>query len=205
MQASRAIKNIAVFAASRAGVNPAFNEAASKLGQLVAQNGYKAHFGGIFDGLMNEFARSVLNNGGSLTGYLPLNLQGYAKDQDVTGNYERLLVEATQDTRNAMKDKAGAFIALPGGYGSLAEIYDLTEAQYLHFYDAPQQLVKPVILYNVDGYYDGLSMQHQRAVHEGLISPAHKDIIRVANSIDDVQSILETPLKTAEEYTQEMA
>jgi len=194
------INTVAVFAASRDGLSPAFQIVASEVGTYLATHKISAGFGGVFSGLMNTFARAVLDNGGDLTGYLPQGLVPYA-NAITHPSYNEVIVASTTETRDRLAETDAA-IVLPCGLGGNAEIADWIERQYLLFYDNPDGLVKPLIPFNVNGYFDGWMQQLNEGVQQGLVTPAHVKIVRPVTSIDEMAAVLNEPLRAAKEYEQ---
>lgn len=201
MSNENSIKTVAVFASSRDLINPVFNKAACDLGLLLAEQGYQAYFGGLFSGLMNDFARAILDNNGQLTGYLPKNLAAYANKVDVSAHYEERLVGSTDESRAFMFKNADAAIALPGGLGTNVEIWGFVEQQYLLFYETPQKPVNPMILFNVAGYYDELALHLAQQVKEGAVNKGHANIVQVVQNIGGLEKILTQVLKSACDYS----
>jgi uncharacterized protein (TIGR00730 family) len=195
------IKTVAVYLSSRDMDNPVFKRAACDLGHYLTIQNYQVVFGGLFIGLMGDFARAVLDNNGQLTGYLPKNLVPYANKVNVPKHYEEHIVETVDHSRALMFKKADAAIALPGGFGTNVEICGFVEQQYLLFYENVQKLVNPMILFNLEGFYDGFFQHIARQVKEGSVNEGHSNILQTAQTIDDVGQILSQPLKPANDYS----
>ncbi len=195
------IKTVAVFSSSRDMLNPVFKKAACELGHYLAMQGYQIVFGGLFIGLMDGFARAILDNNGQLTGYLPENLVPYANKVNVPTHYEEHIVETVDHSRALMFKKADAAIALPGGYGTNVEICGYAEQQYLLFYDNPQLLVNPMILFNIEGFYDGLIQHLAQQVKHGSMNEGHSQIVQTVQSIDSLDKLLSQALKPASDYS----
>jgi uncharacterized protein (TIGR00730 family) len=200
----RAIKSIAVFASSRDLIDPVYKKAACDLGVFLANQNYQVYFGGLFIGLMDDFARSILDNNGQLIGYLPKNLIPYADRINVPTNYEERIVDSTDESRAYMFKHADAAIALAGGFGTNVEISGFTEQQYLLFYENPEKHINPMILYNVDGYYDGMFQHLGRQVAEGSVNKGHSDVVQAAHTIGDIEKILSRPLRPASDYSSDI-
>lgn len=196
------IERIAIYAASRDGLDAAFAKAAGQLGDMSARKGYHAYFGGVFLGLMKQFANAHIKNGGRLTGCLPENLIDWAERQDAAGEYEERIVSSTRALRDIFTEECEAAVVLPCGLGGDAEISDWVDRQYLHFYGDPSQLVKPIILFNVNGVFDDYRASLQHRIAQGLITPEHAQLIHFASEVGEIEAILDQPLKTVAEYTQ---
>ena len=141
----RAIRNICVYCGSNAGVNPAYAEAARTLGTLMAGAGIGLVYGGGGLGLMGELARTVLAHGGRVTGIIPGFLS--KKERMLRGAHEMIVVEDMHQRKKLMFDKSDAFVALPGGIGTLEELVEqLTWAQL-------GRHTKPIVLVNIEGFW----------------------------------------------------
>lgn len=195
------IKTVAVFSSSRDLKDPVFKETARKLGQYLVEKNYEVVFGGLFIGLMDDFARAILDNNGKLTGYLPENLVPYANKINIPSHYEEHIVESVDHSRALMFKNADAAIALPGGYGTNVEICGFAEQQYLLFYDNPQLLVNPMILFNIKGFYDGLIQHYAQQVKHGSMNEGHAQIVQTVQSIDSLEKLLSQSLKPASDYS----
>ncbi len=154
--------SVAVYCGSRFGDLPAYTQAARALGQLIAERGGSVVYGGGRVGLMGVVADAALAAGGQVVGVIPQALM----DREVghTALTELHVVQTMHERKQLMAERADAFIALPGGIGTLEELYEVWSWQQLGYHD------KPVALLNVAGYYDAL-LQFMRVSHErGFVS-----------------------------------
>ncbi len=154
--------SVAVYCGSRFGDLPAYTQAARALGQLIAERGGSVVYGGGRVGLMGVVADAALAAGGQVVGVIPQALM----DLEVGHNSltELHVVQTMHERKQLMAERADAFIALPGGIGTLEELYEVWSWQQLGYHD------KPVALLNVAGYYDAL-LQFMRVSHErGFVS-----------------------------------
>ncbi len=154
--------SIAVYCGSRFGDRPAYADAARRLGRLIAERGARVVYGGGRVGLMGAVADAALAAGGAVVGVIPQALM----DREVghAGLTELHVVQTMHERKQLMAERADAFIALPGGIGTLEEIYEVWSWQQLGYHD------KPVALLNVEGYYDAL-LQFMHVSHErGFVS-----------------------------------
>lgn len=151
------LRNICVYCGSGEGRNPAFKTAAARLGGLMAEAGIGLVYGGGSLGLMGTVARSVLDSGGTVTGIIPKFL---TERERMLEDVQNLVVtEDMHERKRLMFEKADAFVALPGGLGTLEETVEmLTWAQL-------GRHAKPIVLANVGGYWDPLNvlLAHMRA------------------------------------------
>lgn len=163
------MKRVCVYCGSSAGRRVEYGQVARALGEALIERGFGLVFGGGKIGLMGLLARAMLEGGGQVIGVIPkaLREQGLAQEE-VTD----LRVVATMHERKAlMVELADAFVALPGGFGTLEEFFEiLTWAQLgLH--------AKACGLLNVGGYFDYLTRFVDHAVQEGFVDPAHRDLL----------------------------
>jgi uncharacterized protein (TIGR00730 family) len=141
----RPIRNICVYCGSNVGINPAYAEAAHTLGRMMAEAGIGLVYGGGGLGLMGELARTVQAHGGKVTGIIPGFLS--KKERMLRDVHEMIVVEDMHQRKKLMFDKSDAFVALPGGIGTLEELVEqLTWAQL-------GRHTKPIVLVNVDGFW----------------------------------------------------
>ena len=155
---------IAVYCGSRFGDSPAFNRAAEAIGQAIGAAGDTLVYGGGRVGLMGTVADAALAAGGRVVGVIPQALM----DREVghAGLTELHVVPTMHERKQLMATRADAFVALPGGIGTLEELYEMWSWQQLGYHD------KPVALLNVDGYYDAL-LEFTRVSHaRGFVSDA---------------------------------
>ncbi len=157
------MKWVGVYCGSRDGARPIYREAAIELGKVLAKNSLGLVYGGAQSGLMGAVADGVLGGGQQVTGVLP---RGLARAEFAHPKLTTLhLVETMHERKAMMEQLSDAFVAMPGGFGTLDELFEiLTWAQVgLH--------MKPVGLLNVDGYWDALEAQIHRGFEEGFIPP----------------------------------
>ena len=165
------IHRICVFCGSNAGRDPLYVDAARNLGQLFAREGVGLVYGGGSVGLMGEVADAVLAAGGEVTGVIPHAL--WAREVGHRGLTDIRIVDTMHERKAMMADLADAFIALPGGLGTLEEIFEIwTWAQLgLH--------AKPVGFLDVNGFYAPLMEFLDQAVREKFLRPEHRAIALV--------------------------
>jgi uncharacterized protein (TIGR00730 family) len=163
--------SIAVYCGSRFGDRPAYPQAASTLGRLIAEAGGSLVYGGGRVGLMGALADAALGAGAHVVGVIPQALM----DREVghPGLSELHVVQTMHQRKQRMAERADAFIALPGGIGTLEEIYEVWSWQQLGYHD------KPVGLLNVEGYYDAL-LDFMRTSHQrGFVSTPQYEALLV--------------------------
>lgn len=150
------IKAVCVYCGSGAGTNPGFIEAARSLGGILAKNSIRLVYGGGSIGLMGAIADSVVDHGGEVTGIIPDFLK--ARELMFKRAQEMVVVRDMHERKRLMFERADAFVALPGGIGTLEELVEqLTWAQL-------GRHKKPILLCNIDGFWDPLCalLDHMR-------------------------------------------
>ncbi len=142
------VRNVCVYCGSNSGINPAYTEAARTLGRHMATAGVGLVYGGGGLGLMGELARTVLAAGGRVTGIIPAFLS--KKERMLRDAHEMIVVDDMHQRKKLMFDKSDAFVALPGGIGTLEELVEqLTWAQL-------GRHNKPIVLVNIEGFWKPL-------------------------------------------------
>ena len=176
--------NITVYLGANPGSDPALERAARELGGWIGESGHALVYGGSKSGLMGLLAESVLRAGGEVTGVEP---RFFVDAGFVYDAITRLIVTEDMAQRKARMIELGdAFIAFPGGTGTLEEIAEVMSKVSLGHLDAP------CILYNLNGYYDGLKAQLAHMIEMGLSSPEKQAGICFADSLDGIREILRT-------------
>lgn len=171
---------LCVFSGSKFGVRPAYRTAAEALGRQMAARQIGLVYGGADIGLMGALADAVLAGGGEVTGVIPEAL--VAKEVAHT-RLSDLRIVPTMHTRKAlMADLADAFVALPGGWGTFDELFEILRWSQLGLHN------KPVGVLNVHGYFDPLLALIAHSIDEGFVSPRSGERVIVA---DDVAPLLD--------------
>lgn len=164
---------ICVYCGSRAGVRPDYADAARTVGRLIGERGHGLVYGGGNVGLMGIVADAVLAAGGSVIGVIPEAL--VQREVGHTALSEQHVVPDMHVRKRMMAERADAFLALPGGIGTLEELYEVWTWRQLGYHD------KPVGLLNVAGFYDRLLAFMTHCVDEGFLDKAQ----RAAVTVDD--------------------
>jgi len=192
------INAICVYCGSSPGTDPAFVETAREFGKNLAQNGIRLVYGGGSIGLMGAVASSVIENGGSATGIIPEFLT--AKERPRRLAQEQIVTRDMHERKRIMFDRADAFVALPGGIGTLEELVEqMTWAQL-------GRHKKPILIANINGFWDPLLvlLQHMRAL--GLVPPAARGVdLLVADRVADILPTLQGAARAVSEAETEMA
>ena len=176
-------RSVTVYLGAADGSSPRYREAASDLGRLLAERGATLVYGGASVGTMGALANGALAAGGRVTGVIPRSLQ----DRELSHGTltESLVVETMHVRKMAMIDRADAFVALPGGYGTWEEVLEVLTWKQIGLHQ------KPVVLMNLNGFYDPLLAMIDRAVTEGFVRPHLRDYVLVAHDPDGVIATLE--------------
>lgn len=178
------MNSVCVFCGSASGTNPTYAEAARELGRELAARGLALVYGGGRVGLMGEVASATLAAGGTVVGVLPhsLALKEIAQE-DCT---ELIVVNTMHERKAQMADRAGAFVALPGGYGTCDELFEIITWAQLGIHN------KPVAVLNVNGFFTPLLGWLDHIVTEGLLQPKHRELLLVAERVPALLAKLAT-------------
>ena len=178
MPAPNQIETVAVFCASADGTNPLYRSEAEKLGLALAQRGIGLVYGGAKVGLMQAVADAALDAGGRVIGVIPEVLVDLeVAHQGLT----ELHVTSTMHTRKeSMGRRSDAFVILPGGYGTFEELFEVLAWQTLKLH------AKPIVLLNTLGFYDGMLTFLDHCLDQGMMSPAKREILLVANTVEEI-------------------
>ena len=168
------LKRICVFCGSSVGANPAYRKAAQRLGELMVERGIGLVFGGGCVGLMGVIADAVLAKGGEAIGVIPDSL--VRREIGHRGVTKLHVVESMHQRKALMADLSDAFIALPGGYGTMEEFCEAVTWSQLGI----QQ--KPCGLLNIERYWAGLLAVLDHAVDEQFVRPENAQLVLVAST-----------------------
>lgn len=173
-----AMRSLAVFCGSHAGRDARHRAAAEELGRELARRRMRLVYGGGSVGLMGVVADAALSAGGSVTGVIPR----FLADREVghRGLTELCLVESMHERKAAIAERADAFVALPGGIGTLEEIFEAWTWVQLGLHG------KPCGLLNVAGFFDPLVEFLDRTVDAGFLGAAHRALLQVAPTVDEL-------------------
>src|SRR5664279_5740036 len=191
------IKTVCVYCGSGPGTNPRFAEAAIALGKILAENGIRLVYGGGSIGLMGAVATSVLDHGGTVTGIIPGFLT--ARENALKRVQELIVTPDMHERKRLMFEHSDAFVALPGGIGTLEELVEQLTWKQLGRH------AKPVLLANVDGFWEPLLalFAHMRSTE--FIRPSLSFDILKAERVEDILPQLQAAAAIASEAEKEMA
>lgn len=170
--------NLCVFCGSSFGDNPAYRAAADEMGRALVRHGWGLVYGGGSVGLMGVIADSVMAAGGDVIGVIPQKLA--IVELLHQGVLDMRVVPSMHDRKALMAQLSEGFIALPGGYGTLEELFEVITWAQLGIHS------KPIGILNVLGYYDGLLQFVDHAIGERFMKPAHRDLFVVATTADEL-------------------
>jgi len=178
------MKTICVYAASSEALHQEYADAARRLGQLIAERGYNLVYGGGSIGLMGVLARAVHESGGHVIGVIPERLRGLELAYEAAD--ELIVTRDLRDRKAIMEDRADAFIALPGGFGTLEEIIEVMVLKQLWYHE------KPLVFMNVRSFYDKLIAFFDHLVTEQFIPASHQSLYHVCNTPEQAITYLDT-------------
>ncbi len=175
------MKQVCIFCGSYPGTQPFYMAAAHAMGLGLAKRNLGLVYGGGRVGLMGAVADGTLARGGKVTGVIPQSLVD--RELAHTGLSELRVVTSMHQRKAMMAEIADAFIALPGGFGTLDELFEIITWAQLGFHH------KPIALLNISGYFDPLTQFIEHMATEGFIKPVHRKAVLVK---DDVDTLLDT-------------
>ncbi|MEC6744509.1 TIGR00730 family Rossman fold protein [Pseudomonas qingdaonensis] len=170
---------LCVFCGSSSGSKPIYVEMATCLGKALAENGIGLVYGGASVGLMGAVADAVLANGGEVIGIIPQALQ--EKEIAHQGLTDLRVVRSMHERKALMAELSDGFIAMPGGIGTLEELFEVWTWGQLGYH------AKPCALFNVEGFYNGLATFLDNLVEEAFVKSNHREMLIVE---DDVARLL---------------
>jgi len=170
------LNRVCVFSGSSAGADLAYRAAATDLGHRLAEWGIELVYGGAHVGLMGAVADAALEAGGQVIGVIPQSLV----DREIAhpGVGDLRIVDSMHERKAQMADLSDAFVALPGGVGTLEELFEIYTWNQLGLH------AKPLGLFNVRGYFDGLARFLDHAVAERFVTEKHRAMLLVDEHLD---------------------
>ena len=190
------IESICVYCASGPGNNPAFVQAASRFGRILAENGIRLVYGGGAVGLMGALAESVLDHGGRVTGVIPDFLVN--REHMLARVQERIVTPDMHERKRVMFERADAFVALPGGVGTLEELVEqMTWAQL-------GRHKKPILILNVDRFWDPLCVLLDQMERLAFIRPGLSVNYLVTDRVEEILPRLLEAARMVSEAEKEM-
>jgi len=172
------MQTICVYCASSSQVKPGYFEATARLGKIFAKANLSVVYGGGSMGLMGQLANSTLEAGGKITGVIPRFMC------DVEWNHrgltELILVDTMHERKEKMATMADAVVALPGGCGTMEELLEVITWKRLGIF------TKPIVIVNLEGYFDALIAMLNRAVEEHFMRNEHREMWKIVETPEEV-------------------
>ncbi|AQG81455.1 TIGR00730 family Rossman fold protein [Spirosoma montaniterrae] len=171
------MQSLVVYCGSSSGTNPIYRETAIELGEKMATRAIRLIYGGGGFGLMGNVADAVLQNDGEVTGVIP----NFLADLEVAHQTltELHFVETMHERKFKMVQLARGVVALPGGYGTLDELFEILTWRQLKLYEGP------VVLININGYYDLLLQQLDKCITDGFLKAENRQLLTVVDNVDE--------------------
>ena len=176
------IENVAVFCASSDGVDPEIFRTARVVGEELAKRDIRLIYGGSKLGLMGQVAEGVMENGGFATGVIPEFLK--TKEVVHTGLDRLITTKDMHERKLTMNELSDAFITLPGGFGTLEELFEIVTWAQLGLHR------KPIGLLNINGFYDDLLSMLKNMTAKGLLKEENLEILLVADTIEELLKLM---------------
>ena len=172
------MKTVTIYGASSSQIDGQYMKMANELGQLLALNGIDCITGGGSEGMMGAVAKGVLNAGGRVTGIIPQFMidEGWGNK----ALSEIIITKNMHERKQLMAEKSDACIALPGGIGTMEELMEIITWRQLSLYN------KPVVIFNINGYYDPLLSMLEKAIEEKFMHPKNQEAWNIARSPEEV-------------------
>lgn len=177
------MQSVVIFCGANTGANPLYAHTAAELGRTLAQRRIQIVYGAGKVGLMGVMAEAALQAGGEVVGVIPFFLR--KKEVCHEGLTKLYVVDSMHERKIRMAQLSEAVIVLPGGYGTLDEVFEMLTLAQLG------QGRHPVGILNINGFYDNLISQLNHMVAEGFLKPAHRELLLIADSIPALLDKLE--------------
>ena len=173
---------ICIFCSANQQLDPDFFGMTEELGRWLATAGHTLVYGGVNSGLMECVARAVKQAGGRTVGVIPKIVEKGGRISDYVD--VEVMCDNLSDRKQLMEDRSDVFIALPGGIGTMDEVFTIAAAHTIGYHD------KPVILYNMKGFWDDLVAMLDNLQQRGMVRGQWRDYIAVAESLEDIKDLL---------------
>lgn len=183
------MESLCVFCGSASGSRPAYTEVAEKLGRLIALRKIRLVYGGGKVGMMGAVADAAIAAGGEVIGVIP----GALVERELAhhGVSDLIIVDSMHERKAKMADLSDAFLAMPGGYGTLEELFDVITWAQLGFH------AKPCGLLNIDGFFDPLLAMLDHAAEEQFLSRTNRELLHTSSDPHDIVAQLAAAHPTA--------
>ncbi len=170
------VKTVCVFCASSEDLDEIYYRAATQLGVCIASNSMNIIHGGGMIGMMGRLSKAALESGATVTGVVPetLNKKGIVSEYDT----HTVVTPDMMQRKHYMRSNCDAFIAMPGGFGTLEEILEVITLKQLKYHE------KPIVLLNINSYFDMLIAQFEKSYSTGFALPQYKKLFYITPEID---------------------
>lgn len=172
---------LCIFCSANNNIDPDYFRLTEELGAWAAKNGHDIVFGGHDAGLMHSISKAAKDNGGKIIGVVPHKIEEMGKLSPYLDVH--IPTENLTDRKDLMMAKSDGFIVLPGGIGTLDELFTVAAATTLNYND------KPIVLYNMKGFWSSLISCLDDLQEKGMVRGDWRQYIKVANSLDDIGQI----------------
>ena len=176
------VMKICVFCSANQQIDPDFFATTEELGRWAAENGHTLVYGGVNQGLMETIGKAAKEAGGRTIGIVPMIVEKSGRTSDYVDI--EIPCDNLSDRKQLMQDQADVFIALPGGIGTLDEVFTIAASATIGYH------AKPVILYNMKGFWDSLIALLDDLQSKGFTRKNWRTQIQVANSLEDIALLL---------------
>ena len=173
---------ICIFCSANQQLDPDFFGMTEELGRWLAKEGHTLVYGGVNSGLMECVARAVKQAGGRTVGVIPKIVEKGGRISDYVD--VEIMCDNLSDRKQLMEDRSDVFIALPGGIGTIDEVFTVAAAHTIGFHD------KRVILYNMKGFWNDMAAMLDNLQQRGMVRGQWRDYIAVAESLEDIKDLL---------------
>lgn len=184
------MSSICVYCGSRVPNEPEFIELAQRLGKYIGENNHQLVYGGGKIGMMGLIADATLQNNGQVIGIIPTALK--VAEVVHTGVTEIIETKDMHTRKALMEERSSAFVILPGGFGTLDEFFEILTWRQLGIHS------KPIIMINIDGYFDGIAQFVSSALKWNFIRENNLDLFSITSNFEETISVLETELSAYE-------
>lgn len=181
------IKSLGVFCGSADGKNPAFIKAAEQLGKTLAKNNVDLIYGAGHVGMMGAVARGTLEAGGRVTGIINTLLQD--REEQILKLTELKILPSLHIRKDAMFEASDAFCVLPGGIGTLDEVFEIVTLKQIG------EHTKPIIMYNEDGFWEPFRSIIDGLIEQGYVKPEHADLVTYVDRVEDILPAIESEIE----------
>lgn len=179
---------ICVYGAASPTIDPEYIRQTEMMGEEMAKRGHSLVFGGGANGLMGAAARGVKKGGGSILGVIPKFFENETIEAIYDKCDEMLTPDTMRERKQLMEDNSDAFIITPGGIGTYEEFFEILTLKQLCRHN------KPIAIFNIMGYYDGLNEVMNQAMKKNFIRENCSSLFRITDNLDELLGYIETPV-----------